>query len=84
MKKKEQIHSFCLHLNTSVSNVVLIVMFCLCKIFSKAALFVRLHQQLLSIYQNRDFITVFHGETEGSEDFDTVLLRSILGGEKTA
>ncbi|RVE69012.1 hypothetical protein OJAV_G00073620 [Oryzias javanicus] len=42
----------------------------------------KLVEYLLSIYQNRELITVFHGETEGSDDFDTILLRSILGASK--
>lgn len=36
--------------------------------------------QALSIYQNRDFITVYHGEQEGPNDFDTVLLKALVGG----
>uniref|UniRef100_A0A8C3AK23 Transient receptor potential cation channel, subfamily M, member 4a n=1 Tax=Cyclopterus lumpus TaxID=8103 RepID=A0A8C3AK23_CYCLU len=32
----------------------------------------------LSIYQNREFITVFHGEQEGSDDFDIVLLKALV------
>lgn len=34
----------------------------------------------LSIYQNRDFITIYHGEQEGPNDFDTVLLKALVGG----
>lgn len=39
-----------------------------------------LGHQALSIYQNRDFITVYHGEQEGPNDFDTVLLKALVGG----
>uniref|UniRef100_A0A3P9HQ68 Transient receptor potential cation channel subfamily M member 4 n=1 Tax=Oryzias latipes TaxID=8090 RepID=A0A3P9HQ68_ORYLA len=42
----------------------------------------KLVEHVLSIYQKRDFITVFRGESEDSDDFDTVLLRSILGASK--
>ncbi|PWA29909.1 hypothetical protein CCH79_00018945 [Gambusia affinis] len=34
-------------------------------------------EQALSIYQRRDLITVFHGEQEGSDDFDTILLKAL-------
>ncbi len=36
--------------------------------------------QALSIYQNRDFITIYHGEQEAPNDFDTVLLKALVGG----
>lgn len=36
--------------------------------------------QALSIYQNRGFITIYHGEQEGPNDFDTVLLKALVGG----
>ena len=36
--------------------------------------------QVLSIYQNRELITVFHGEQEGADDFDTVLLKALVRG----
>lgn len=36
--------------------------------------------QALSIYQNRDFITIYHAEQEGPNDFDTVLLKALVGG----
>lgn len=39
-----------------------------------------LHLQALSIYQNRHFITVYHGEQEGPNDFDTVLLKALVAG----
>uniref|UniRef100_A0A8C2YXA9 Transient receptor potential cation channel, subfamily M, member 4b, tandem duplicate 1 n=1 Tax=Cyclopterus lumpus TaxID=8103 RepID=A0A8C2YXA9_CYCLU len=38
--------------------------------------------QALSIYQNRDFITIYHGEQEGPNDFDTVLLKALVGASK--
>ncbi|KAG7239910.1 hypothetical protein INR49_028171 [Caranx melampygus] len=37
----------------------------------------RLVDSALSIYQNRELITVFHGEQEGSDEFDTVLLKAL-------
>ncbi|KAG7505818.1 transient receptor potential cation channel subfamily M member 4-like [Solea senegalensis] len=36
----------------------------------------------LSIYQSRDLITVFHGNQEGLDDFDTVLLRALVRASK--
>uniref|UniRef100_A0A3B4G9E1 Transient receptor potential cation channel subfamily M member 5-like n=1 Tax=Pundamilia nyererei TaxID=303518 RepID=A0A3B4G9E1_9CICH len=36
----------------------------------------------LSIYQNRHFITVYHGEHESPNDFDTVLLKTLVGASK--
>lgn len=36
----------------------------------------------LSISQRRDLITVFHGEQEGSDDFDTVLLKALVRASK--
>ena len=36
--------------------------------------------QVLSIYQKREMITVFHGELEGADDFDTVLLKALVRG----
>uniref|UniRef100_A0A3Q3VMZ5 Uncharacterized protein n=1 Tax=Mola mola TaxID=94237 RepID=A0A3Q3VMZ5_MOLML len=42
----------------------------------------RLVERALSIYQNRDFITVYHGEQEGPNDFDTVLLKALVGASK--
>ncbi|KAJ3608430.1 hypothetical protein NHX12_025477 [Muraenolepis orangiensis] len=39
-------------------------------------------EQVLSIYQYRDLVTVFHGEQEGPDDFDTVLLKSLVGASK--
>uniref|UniRef100_A0A8C8LWJ6 Transient receptor potential cation channel, subfamily M, member 4a n=1 Tax=Oncorhynchus tshawytscha TaxID=74940 RepID=A0A8C8LWJ6_ONCTS len=38
--------------------------------------------QVLSIYLNRDLITVYHGEQEGPDDFDTVLLKALVGASK--
>ncbi|TKS92483.1 Transient receptor potential cation channel subfamily M member 4 [Collichthys lucidus] len=37
----------------------------------------KLTDRALSIYQNRELITIFHGEQEGSDDFDTVLLKAL-------
>uniref|UniRef100_A0A3Q2XU54 Transient receptor potential cation channel, subfamily M, member 4a n=1 Tax=Hippocampus comes TaxID=109280 RepID=A0A3Q2XU54_HIPCM len=36
----------------------------------------------LSIYQNRELITVFHGQQEGLYDFDTVLLKALVRASK--
>uniref|UniRef100_A0A671Y7X0 Transient receptor potential cation channel, subfamily M, member 4a n=1 Tax=Sparus aurata TaxID=8175 RepID=A0A671Y7X0_SPAAU len=36
----------------------------------------------LSIHQNRELITIFHGEQEGSDDFDTVLLKALVRASK--
>uniref|UniRef100_A0A3Q4HCC4 Transient receptor potential cation channel subfamily M member 4-like n=1 Tax=Neolamprologus brichardi TaxID=32507 RepID=A0A3Q4HCC4_NEOBR len=36
----------------------------------------------LSIYQNRHLITVYHGEHESPNDFDTVLLKTLVGASK--
>lgn len=37
--------------------------------------------QVLSIYQNRSLITVFHGEQDSPDDFETVMLRALVRGE---
>ncbi|XP_070778552.1 transient receptor potential cation channel subfamily M member 4a isoform X2 [Enoplosus armatus] len=42
----------------------------------------KLVDNALSIYQNRELITVFHGEQEGSDDFDTVLLKALVRASK--
>ncbi|XP_064867162.1 transient receptor potential cation channel subfamily M member 4a isoform X3 [Oncorhynchus nerka] len=42
----------------------------------------KLVDRALSIYQNRDLITVFHGEQESSDDFDTVLLKALVRASK--
>ncbi|XP_061568851.1 transient receptor potential cation channel subfamily M member 4a [Cololabis saira] len=42
----------------------------------------KLVESALSIYQNRDLITVFHEEHEGSDDFDTVLLKALVRASK--
>uniref|UniRef100_A0A8C4ZHW1 Transient receptor potential cation channel, subfamily M, member 4a n=1 Tax=Gadus morhua TaxID=8049 RepID=A0A8C4ZHW1_GADMO len=42
----------------------------------------KLVEQVLSIYQNRELITVFHGEQEGADDFDTVLLKALVRASK--
>ncbi|XP_035254062.1 transient receptor potential cation channel subfamily M member 4a isoform X2 [Anguilla anguilla] len=39
-------------------------------------------EQALSIYQNRDLITIYHGEQEGPDDFDTVLLKALVRASK--
>ncbi|KAM4715466.1 transient receptor potential cation channel subfamily M member 4-like [Anableps anableps] len=36
----------------------------------------------LSIYQNRDLISIHHGEQESPTDFDTVLLKALVGASK--
>uniref|UniRef100_A0A669FBL5 Transient receptor potential cation channel subfamily M member 4 n=1 Tax=Oreochromis niloticus TaxID=8128 RepID=A0A669FBL5_ORENI len=42
----------------------------------------KLVEQALSIYQNKDLITVYHGEHESPNDFDTVLLKTLVGASK--
>ncbi|XP_020505240.1 transient receptor potential cation channel subfamily M member 4a [Labrus bergylta] len=42
----------------------------------------RLLDKALSIFQHRDLITVFHGAQESSEEFDTVLLKALVGASK--
>ncbi|CAK6969623.1 transient receptor potential cation channel subfamily M member 4a [Scomber scombrus] len=42
----------------------------------------KLVDSALSIYQNRELITVFHEEQEGLDDFDTVLLKTLVRGNK--
>ncbi|TKS89888.1 Transient receptor potential cation channel subfamily M member 5 [Collichthys lucidus] len=42
----------------------------------------KLVERALSIYQNRDFITIYHGEQEAPNDFDTVLLKALVGASK--
>ncbi|XP_027137389.1 transient receptor potential cation channel subfamily M member 4a isoform X2 [Larimichthys crocea] len=42
----------------------------------------KLINRALSIYQNRELITIFHGEQEGSDDFDTVLLKALVRASK--
>ncbi|XP_022075405.2 transient receptor potential cation channel subfamily M member 4-like [Acanthochromis polyacanthus] len=42
----------------------------------------KLVERALSIYQNRDLITIYHGEQEGPNDFDTVLLKTLVGASK--
>ncbi|XP_068610310.1 transient receptor potential cation channel subfamily M member 4-like [Brachionichthys hirsutus] len=42
----------------------------------------KLVERALSIYHNRDFITIYHGEQEGPNDFDTVLLKALVGASK--
>uniref|UniRef100_A0AAQ4QY56 Transient receptor potential melastatin 4b3 n=1 Tax=Gasterosteus aculeatus aculeatus TaxID=481459 RepID=A0AAQ4QY56_GASAC len=42
----------------------------------------KLVERALSIYQMRDFITVYHGEQEGPNEFDTVLLKTLVGASK--
>lgn len=36
----------------------------------------------MSIFHNRELITVFNGEQEGSDDFDMVLLKALVKGKK--
>ncbi|XP_077474571.1 transient receptor potential cation channel subfamily M member 4-like isoform X2 [Stigmatopora argus] len=42
----------------------------------------KLVESALSIYLNRDLITVFHGEQEGLYDFDTVVLKALVRASK--
>ncbi|CAB1341379.1 unnamed protein product, partial [Coregonus sp. 'balchen'] len=42
----------------------------------------RARERALSIYKNRDLITVFHGEQESPDDFDTVLLKALVRASK--
>uniref|UniRef100_A0A3B3CIW5 Uncharacterized protein n=1 Tax=Oryzias melastigma TaxID=30732 RepID=A0A3B3CIW5_ORYME len=39
-------------------------------------------EQTLSIYQNKDLITVYNGTQEGLNDFDTVLLKALVRASK--
>ncbi|XP_038132497.1 transient receptor potential cation channel subfamily M member 4-like isoform X1 [Cyprinodon tularosa] len=39
-------------------------------------------ERALSIYQNRDLILIHHGEQESPTDFDTVLLKALVGASK--
>ncbi|XP_034566625.1 transient receptor potential cation channel subfamily M member 4a [Notolabrus celidotus] len=50
--------------------------------FTAEAELEKLVDSALSIYQNRELITVFHGEQEGSDDFDTVLLKALVRASK--
>ncbi|KAL7860806.1 hypothetical protein AOLI_G00171550 [Acnodon oligacanthus] len=38
----------------------------------------KLVDRALSIYQNRSLITVFHGDQDGPDDFDTVILKALV------
>ncbi|KAK2832741.1 hypothetical protein Q5P01_016630 [Channa striata] len=42
----------------------------------------KLVDRALSIYHNKDLITVFNGEQDGSDDFDTVLLKALVKASK--
>ncbi|XP_062840821.1 transient receptor potential cation channel subfamily M member 4a [Trichomycterus rosablanca] len=42
----------------------------------------KLVDRALSIYQNSSLITVFHGDTEGPDDFDTVILKALVRASK--
>ncbi|XP_060758309.1 transient receptor potential cation channel subfamily M member 4a [Neoarius graeffei] len=42
----------------------------------------KLVDQVLSIYQNRSLITVFHGEQDSPDDFETVMLRALVRASK--
>uniref|UniRef100_A0A3Q3AY31 Transient receptor potential cation channel, subfamily M, member 4b, tandem duplicate 1 n=1 Tax=Kryptolebias marmoratus TaxID=37003 RepID=A0A3Q3AY31_KRYMA len=44
----------------------------------------KLVEQALSIYQNKGLITIYHGEQESPTDFDTVLLRALVGSKQRA
>ncbi|XP_035770228.1 transient receptor potential cation channel subfamily M member 4-like [Neolamprologus brichardi] len=42
----------------------------------------KLVERALSIYQNKDLITIYQGEHESPNDFDTVLLKTLVGASK--
>ncbi|XP_056608649.1 transient receptor potential cation channel subfamily M member 4a isoform X1 [Triplophysa dalaica] len=42
----------------------------------------KLADQALSICQNKDLITVFRGDQEGKEDFDTIILKALVRAAK--
>ncbi|XP_026206742.1 transient receptor potential cation channel subfamily M member 4a [Anabas testudineus] len=42
----------------------------------------KLVDRVLSIYHNRELITVFNGDQDGSDDFDTVLLKALVRASK--
>ncbi|XP_065109447.1 transient receptor potential cation channel subfamily M member 4-like isoform X1 [Paramisgurnus dabryanus] len=42
----------------------------------------KLVDKLLSIYQNKDLIFIYHAEQEGVDDFDTVLLKTLVQASK--
>lgn len=52
------------------------------KYFPSEADMDKLVEQALNIYNNRGFITIYHGEQEGPNDFDTVLLKALVGASK--
>uniref|UniRef100_A0A8C1WJI6 Transient receptor potential cation channel, subfamily M, member 4a n=1 Tax=Cyprinus carpio TaxID=7962 RepID=A0A8C1WJI6_CYPCA len=52
------------------------------KHFPSEAELEKLVDQALSIYHNRDLITVFHGDQEGRDDFDRIILRALVRAAK--
>ncbi|KAL7870048.1 hypothetical protein AOLI_G00140360 [Acnodon oligacanthus] len=42
----------------------------------------KLVDKVLSIYQSKDLISIYHGEQEGPDDFDTVLLKALVRASK--
>ncbi|KAL2101143.1 hypothetical protein ACEWY4_002904 [Coilia grayii] len=52
------------------------------RVFPSEADLEKLVDQALSIFQNSDLITVFNGEQEGADDFDTVLLKALVRASK--
>ncbi|XP_061911812.1 transient receptor potential cation channel subfamily M member 4-like [Entelurus aequoreus] len=42
----------------------------------------KLVERALSIYNNKDLITIYHGEQEGPNEFDTVLLKALVQATK--
>lgn len=42
----------------------------------------KLVDQALSIYHNRDLITIFYGDEDGSDDFDTIILKALVRAAK--
>ncbi|KAJ7989984.1 hypothetical protein DPEC_G00310150 [Dallia pectoralis] len=52
------------------------------KYFTAKSELEKLVDRALSIYQNRDLITVFNSEQETSDEFDTVLLKTLVRANK--
>ncbi|XP_078136174.1 transient receptor potential cation channel subfamily M member 4-like [Sander vitreus] len=42
----------------------------------------KLVERALSIYQHRDLITIYHGEQDSPNEFDTLLLKSLVGASR--
>uniref|UniRef100_A0A3Q0SCD5 Uncharacterized protein n=1 Tax=Amphilophus citrinellus TaxID=61819 RepID=A0A3Q0SCD5_AMPCI len=52
------------------------------KYFPSEAKTDKIVEQTLSIYQNRELITIYHGEQESPNDFDIVLLKTLVKASK--